>query len=229
MNENFATLKPILLSPTNKLDDMKKYYEENNLTLDNPFIVKFFETKKIDNTNDLKPEPDMLQLLSSTFQGTEYDTPVEAKDNPEYTNTNYNLPKGKVNEKAKRALTYFIGRGYSKAQASGIVGNLYAESGLNHTRPQTNNGPGFGYAQWENPRQADFKRVIGKNIRQSTEKDQLDFINWELNNTEKRAKQHLLQTKTPSEAAYSFANNFERMKKYNKEREAYAEQFSKLL
>ena len=75
------------------------------------------------------------------------------------------------------------------------------------------------------PVDADIKQVMGKDVQKSTAQDQLEFINWELNNTEKGAKLALLKTKSPAEAAYAFANKYERMKKYNKEREAYANTF----
>lgn len=227
MENQFAKLQPILLSDTKTADEAKKYYSENNIPIDNLFMSKFInQTSSQISSNKTPPKQDIdiLGLLHSTFTETEYDTPVEATDNK-----SYKLPTEVVNQKAKRALSYFIGKGYTKEQASGIVGNLYAESGLNHMRPQNNGGPGFGYAQWEHPRQGTFKTIIGKDITKSTEKDQLDFINWELNNTEKRAKEELLKTNNASDAAKTFATKFERMKKYNKEREIYANHFYKLV
>ena len=39
---------------------------------------------------------------------------------------------------------------------------------------------------------------------------QLRFIDWELNNTETRAKRELLSKTTPSESAFAFAKYYER-------------------
>lgn len=47
------------------------------------------------------------------------------------------------------AFAYFINQGWSAAQASGIVGNLIQESGVN-PESQQSGGPGMGIAQWSN-------------------------------------------------------------------------------
>lgn len=86
----------------------------------------------------------------------------------------------------KLALDYFIGAGYPTNSAAGIVGNIYGESNFNHLAIG-DGGKAFGLAQWHPDRQANFASVFGIPIQQSTPMQQLQFINWELNNTEKRA------------------------------------------
>jgi hypothetical protein len=48
----------------------------------------------------------------------------------------------------KTAFEFFVGKGLSKVQAAGIVGNLDQESGMSPTISQYGGGPGRGIAQW---------------------------------------------------------------------------------
>lgn len=121
-------------------------------------------------------------------------------------------PNSTLNERAQAAMRYFESQGWSKEQAAGIVANLIYESGgqLNHRQQQFGGGPGFGLAQWEGPRQADFKRVMGVDIRESTFEQQLAFVQWELQNTESRAGNSLRGATTAADAANIFLRQFER-------------------
>lgn len=121
-------------------------------------------------------------------------------------------PDSTLNERAQAAMRYFESQGWSKEQAAGIVANLIYESGgqLNHRQQQFGGGPGFGLAQWEGPRQADFKRVMGVDIRESTFEQQLAFVQWELTNTESRAGNALRGATTAADAANIFLRQFER-------------------
>ncbi len=117
-----------------------------------------------------------------------------------------------LNERAQAAMRYFESQGWTKEQAAGIVANLIYESGgqLNHRQAQFGGGPGYGLAQWENPRQADFKRVMGVDIRESTFEQQLAFVQWELTNTESSAGNALRGAGTAAQAADIFLRRFER-------------------
>ena len=224
----FTTFKPIAIANDAKAREAKQYYQDNGLIPDNPFMVKFLEqsntVQPITNISTPSKDMDIAAALANRLTKTPLSTPEKAIEDMN-VNVAAFTPKASVSQRAKEAIKFFMGKGYTKEMASGIAGNLYAESGLNHLRSQNNGGPGFGLGQWEGPRQAHFKQVMGKDIRKSTAQDQLEFINWELNNTEKGAKAALLKTKSPAEAAFVFANKYERMKKYNKEREAYAQGF----
>ena len=46
------------------------------------------------------------------------------------------------------AFNYFVGKGLTKRQAAGIVGNLLQESSMNPNAIQYGGGPGRGIAQW---------------------------------------------------------------------------------
>lgn len=117
-----------------------------------------------------------------------------------------NSLQGRINE----AMGFFESQGWTRAQAAGIVGNLQAESGVDPNRAQNGGGPGYGLAQWEAPRQADFKAWAGKDIHQSTFREQLEFIQHELTTTERGAGNALKGATTASEAAQIFCNKYER-------------------
>ncbi|MBS1067249.1 phage tail tape measure protein [Gluconobacter cerinus] len=88
-------------------------------------------------------------------------------------------------EPAQKAWQYFRSQGWSPQQASGIVANLDKESAFVSNRPgdfnkKTGQYEAYGLAQWHQPRQDQFKRLYGHDIRQSTDDEQLAFVQWEL-------------------------------------------------
>lgn len=113
-------------------------------------------------------------------------------------------------QRIDQAIAYFEGQGWTRAQAVGIVANLDAESGMDPNINQIGGGPGYGLAQWEGPRQADFREWAGKDIRQSTFGEQLEFIQWELSNTEAGAARALRGADDPGEAAAIVTTRYER-------------------
>lgn len=104
------------------------------------------------------------------------------------------------------ALNFFRNKGLSDAQARGIVGNLMQESRGNHTAINKSS-KAFGLAQWLGSRK---ERLIQKYGPNPTVQQQLEFIWEELNTTENKAFQKLLNTNTISDATKIFAKHFER-------------------
>jgi len=98
------------------------------------------------------------------------------------------------------ARKYFTERGFSRAQTSGIIANLIAESNLN-PNAVGDGGKAYGIAQWHPDRQAKFKDVMRKDMQDSSLSDQLTFVVWELRNTEKSALKALEAAQTPEDAA----------------------------
>ena len=112
---------------------------------------------------------------------------------------------------AQRAKGYLRDLGWTNNQAAGLVGNFQQESGVNLDPSITSpDGTSYGIAQWTAPRQNIFKQTYGKPIQGTTLKEQLDFVNYELNNNEKAAGNALRATKTASEAALVVSNQYER-------------------
>ena len=101
---------------------------------------------------------------------------------------------------------FFRNKGLSDVQARGIVGNLMQESRGNHNKINKSS-KAFGLAQWLGPRK---QRLIQKYGTNPTVSQQLEFIWEELNSTEGKAFQKLLNTNTISDATKVFAKHFER-------------------
>ena len=111
--------------------------------------------------------------------------------------------------KPEEAQAFFEGKGWTKEQAAGIVGNLVVESRLK-TDAVGDGGKAYGIAQWHADRQDKFRQVYGKDIRQSSFAEQLEFVNWELNNTEKAAGNSLRGATTADQAAAIVDKQYER-------------------
>ncbi len=111
----------------------------------------------------------------------------------------------------KIAMEFFLDQGWTPEQAAGLVANLQAES-YDHIDPAAFNAKeqAYGIAQWRGPRKRDFEREMGRPIKGSSLDDQLKFVQWELNNTEKRAGRRLKQAATAAEAAAIVDEFYER-------------------
>jgi hypothetical protein len=99
--------------------------------------------------------------------------------------------------------------GWSKEQASGIVANIMAESG-GSASATGDNGKAFGLAQWHPDRQAAFAKLFGHDIQHSTADEQLQFINWELRNSESRAGNMLSRSTNAGQAGSIVSSMYER-------------------
>lgn len=107
-------------------------------------------------------------------------------------------------------VSFFTGKGYEPHQAAGIAGNLMQESTLNPTAKNPTSGA-FGLAQWLGSRKKSFMDFALKNKKDIKDPTaQLEFIDHELNTTETRARDKLLNSKDATEAAFNFSNHYER-------------------
>jgi len=128
------------------------------------------------------------------------------------------IKKSTLEKNGKGIAKFLMGLGYSKANASGIAGNLYTESKYD---PQAigDNGTSFGLAQWHKSRWDSLKNWCNeRGLNINLFETQLRFIDWELNNTEKRAKTELTSKTNPRDSAFSFAKYYERPQKIVMER-----------
>jgi hypothetical protein len=118
---------------------------------------------------------------------------------------------GGASGNAKIALNYFMQQGWSPQQAAGLVANLQAESTTNlNTDAVGDGGKAYGIAQWHPPRQQDFAKAMRKPLQGSSLQDQLEFVQWELNNTEANAGRRLKSAKTAEDAAAIVDQYYER-------------------
>jgi Phage tail lysozyme len=82
---------------------------------------------------------------------------------------------------------------------AGFMGGIYGESRFNPSASNQLGGGHYGIAQWGKTRQADFERLFGKPIQQSTIDEQVRFMQYELQNKESGTLRQLLAAKTREE------------------------------
>lgn len=144
---------------------------------------------------------------------------TEALDREDRNNGDVNARKQYIANELKK-------NGFTDEQAAGIIGNLLQENST--LDPKVVNKIGAtGIAQWKGSRKEDFKRLFGKEIGDGSFEEQVKFLIWELNNSEKRAGDLVRRTRSVPDAAVVFGKHYERMgeneARYDK-RIAYAEQ-----
>lgn len=110
-------------------------------------------------------------------------------------------------DKKKKAYTFFVSKGYTPQQSAGIVANLIAESSLD-TKIEGDRGTAVGLAQWRLERRENLEKMYGDQWHSF--ENQLEFVDWELKNTEVGAYKALQNATTASEAALIFSDEYER-------------------
>lgn len=124
----------------------------------------------------------------------------------------------------QHAISFFEGKGWSLAQAAGLVANLYAESSLDPTAVG-DGGQAIGVAQWHPDRQAAIEAHFGKRIRDMSLDEQLAAVDWELREGgEQRAGGILAGITTAPQAGAAVSRNYERPR--DVEGEAYSRSVS---
>lgn len=103
-------------------------------------------------------------------------------------------------------IDYLRSKGISEVLATGIAANIQKESSFN-AKAVGDGGQAYGLLQWHKPRQDDFARYLGKDIKQSTETEQLDFLVHEI--TKGKEKAHFEKVKL-SQTAYEAGSSFSR-------------------
>lgn len=126
-------------------------------------------------------------------------------------------PPAGSSEHASQAMNYFVSQGWTKEQAAGIVGNLQQESTaqLNPNALARNDaGPGqdsLGIAQWNKGRLQNLQNFAKDRGTQYNDfNTQLQFVQHELNSTERGAGALLRKARTPAEAAIAIDHSYER-------------------
>lgn len=104
-------------------------------------------------------------------------------------------------------INYFIKKGLTESQARGIYGNIMQESGGNIKATSSDGHNSYGIAQWTGDRKRRLFSMYGTNPNLE---QQLDYLWWELNNTESKALVALRNTSTVYDATKVFMNKFER-------------------
>ena len=116
---------------------------------------------------------------------------------------------------ARTAYNYFVGKGIKPIHAAGIVGNLQAESGANLDPSAVGDGgKAWGIAQWHPARRTLWEKWKKQKWRQDgtnpSFEGQLEFVIYELNRTESRARRMIFRTQTVADAAVAVDKYYER-------------------
>jgi hypothetical protein len=116
---------------------------------------------------------------------------------------------GGGSEDARKAMEFFIAKGYSAPQAAGIVGNLMQESGLRTAALNPGDGndgsDSIGIAQWNGPRAEALRAYAAQNGGNTDDlMTQLGFIDHELQGPESRVREALLASTDPISATKAF-------------------------
>jgi hypothetical protein len=189
-----------LMSAAGKAGDFAKKWKYPIAVAGGVTASMFFgkEANASEATSDFKQMPKTL-------------TPIKGKLSSE--SKQGGLSTKEFDERVIYAKKFFLEAGWSEAQASGIIGNLIGESGLQSAPKPGDGGTSYGIAQWHSPeRQAKFKEIMKVSINDATFGQQLQFVDWELKNSEQKAGNLLKSQKTVSGATGVFEKYFERDK-----------------
>jgi hypothetical protein len=187
-----------------------------------------------DNARNAIVDEELAKAKSNADAADKYSaTQREIQDKAASTKTDVNLPKNE-NDRAKLVMDMLKEKGWSASQAAGIAANLHRESRFQPGAVDPT-GQFKGIGQWDKTRQEKFKELHhGKSIREASLEEQVDFVNWELNNTHKAAGDAIRNAKTAREAAYITEKKYEVTSAslhggYHKEQLKVADQFESLL
>lgn len=116
------------------------------------------------------------------------------------------------NPRSQQAIDYFMSQGWTREQAIGIAANLGHESGYKTSAEGDKGykgGSSFGIAQWREGRVENFKRIMGKHPTEASYEEQLQFVQWEMQNTHKKAGNEIRNATTAADAAAAMTVHYE--------------------
>lgn len=154
---------------------------------------------------------------NSDYLGTSQTIPAGGRANLITALKNNNASHNFALNNQQAAFTFFVGAGYSKVQAAGIVGNLMQESGSSiDPRASQPGGAGRGIAQWSvggrwdryaNDNAVAYAAQQGQSVYALNL--QLKFITYELNTFSGYGKASLKAATTIDAAVKAFESKFE--------------------
>jgi hypothetical protein len=128
---------------------------------------------------------------------------------------------GRAHGDEGRAMAFFQGRGWTKEQAAGIVGNLIQESrlrtGARNPGDGSDGSDSIGIAQWNSGRATALKNFAASRGKPVTDLDtQLAFVDHELRTSHSGAGEKLRNARSAAEAAAAIVTDYERPKGSNR-------------
>lgn len=120
-----------------------------------------------------------------------------------------------VDTSAQQVHDYFASKGWSSNAAWGIAGNVEQESGFaSNAYNKTAKEESYGLFQFNskgNPEAyRQFQQKYQKPLTQATAMEQMEFVDWQLRNSESGAGRAISKAQTPYDAGMTFGRMFER-------------------
>lgn len=149
-----------------------------------------------DESGQERPEPGTLGALTGPRMG-DFDFSASGNASPETNRIGYVIGK-------------LLALGYEPHHAIGLTANLMQESGVGlNTRAVGDGGNAFGMGQWNGPRRRQYLAFAQRKGRDPGDLDtQIEFLDWELKNTERGAAAKILNTANARDAAIMASNEF---------------------
>ncbi|MBW4972077.1 zeta toxin family protein [Roseovarius mucosus] len=145
---------------------------------------------------EARPEPGTLAALTGPRMG-DFDFTASGNASPQTNRIGYVVGK-------------LLALGYEPHHAIGLTANLMQESGPGlNTRAVGDGGNAFGMGQWNGPRRRQYLAFAQRKGRDAGDLDtQIEFLDWELKNTERGAAAKILNTNNARDAAIMASNEF---------------------
>lgn len=140
-----------------------------------------------------KAEQDRLELEKQQLKNQELEKQLQSKKERDAWLASLTFPVGGAPaHKVRDALAYYLDQGLSKTAAAYLVGNLVAESNLDHTNKTGDGGRAWGLAQWHANRRYDMPADYH---------GQLAFVLTEMQRQTPEAYRLITNDPTPQQAA----------------------------
>lgn len=123
-------------------------------------------------------------------------------------------PSGSNSSRRDIVMRFFMSKGWTKNQASGITANLQIESYNVKTKVMFDNtvygdgGKAYGIAQWHSDRQRDFANTYGRSIQGSSLQQQLEFVHFEMTQGKEQGAGRRLRASTSAYQAGAIVSEF---------------------
>ena len=207
--DNYAAIKSTLEGSGKKVSVDASYQEAAN----NSQTLKLKKAEEDSKDTQVKRFENNVKSKVQEYKAKKAETSStgDASQQGEPTKSNVSAPADK-NPTAKKIIEYLKEKlGLTKEQAAGVAGNLYVESGGFNLQAKGDKGTSYGLAQWHNERKdALFNKTGTSESNPPNLEQQLDYLIYELSNSEKRALLALKNASTVKDSALVFAQKFER-------------------
>lgn len=120
-----------------------------------------------------------------------------------------NVP-GRLNPTERIMANYWLSHGVSPGDVAARIASAHIEDPKGNVALPGDGGRAYGEFQWHPNRQRLFAKAFGHSIRQSTAQEQAAFVDWELANSEPKARAAMAKAHTEFQKGAAFSTFYER-------------------